>query len=144
MGYGLSSVVVTFSTGLILKKFQPLENEVGLLASSDMRSTYGFVCIFFAVVEFVLKRQFIYVKYFAFFSQILLLQKYCTQIQKWTTELGRPTVQLQVARTSSKVDLWKKGQQFCIAHTPQLNIHFFVFFITLSPPRCCPKFKNTL
>ena len=42
MGYGLSGVVVVFSTGSLLKKLWPL--EVGLLASSDLWSPFGFVC----------------------------------------------------------------------------------------------------
>ena len=46
-------------------------------------------------------------KYILSSKQILQLQKYSTQIQKWTTELGRSTNKIQVAITSSKVDLLK-------------------------------------
>ena len=115
MGYGLSRTVVLFSTGPLLKKLWPL--EVDLLTSKFVCLAFGFVCSVFAEVGFISRLKIIGEKYIAVLKQILLLQKYCPQIQKWITELRRSTNQLQVAITSSKVDLWKKGQQFWIAHT---------------------------
>ena len=88
----------------------------------------GLCAVFFQTAVYLCK---------IFFSlkQILLLQKYSTQIQKWTTQVRRSTNQLQVAIPSSKVDLWKKGQQFLIAHTTYLNkcIMFCVYFSLIHP-----------